>query len=101
MVVSLANDRSRFSLFSSTTVNSTVDECRFTLLELMVVLCIAFIAATMVIPTATTAIRGVRLSSSGASYADLLQQARVRAVRDDRYYTVITNAGSTGNPPYA
>lgn len=73
----------------------------FTLLELMVVLCIAFIAATMVLPTATTAIRGVRLSSSGASYADLLQQARVRAVRDDRYYTVIANPGSGSNPPTA
>jgi prepilin-type N-terminal cleavage/methylation domain-containing protein len=73
----------------------------FSLLELMVVLCVAFIAATMVLPTATTAIRGVRLSSSGASYADLLQQARVRAVRDDRYYTVIATAAVGSNPATA
>lgn len=93
--------RRRFSIFTSTSVNSSVGESGFTLLELMVVLCIAFIAAAMVIPTATTAIRGIRLGASGTSYADLLQQARVRAVRDDRYYTVIPVAAQGNNPPIA
>jgi hypothetical protein len=65
----------------------------------MIVLCIAFIAAALAIPVTTSAVRGIRLRSSGTSYADLLQQARVRAVRDDRYYTVIANAAS--NPPSA
>lgn len=76
-------------------------EVGFSLLELMIVLCIAFVAAVMAIPMTTSAIRGVRLRSSGTSYADLLQQARVRAVRDDRYYAVIAVAAQGGNPPYA
>lgn len=73
----------------------------FSLLELMIVLCIAFIAAAITIPMTTAAVRGVRLRSTGTSYADLLQQARVRAVQDDRYYAVIAVAAQGNNPPYA
>jgi prepilin-type N-terminal cleavage/methylation domain-containing protein len=62
----------------------------FSLIEVLIVVSIMFIAAAVVIPTASTAIRSVRLSSSGTRYADLLQQARVLAVRNDTYYTVIS-----------
>jgi type II secretory pathway pseudopilin PulG len=62
----------------------------FSLIEALIVVSIIFIAAAVVIPTASTAIRSVRLSSSGTRYADLLQQARVLAVRNDTYYTVIS-----------
>ena len=80
---------------------ATSSQAGFSLLELMIVLWIAFVAAAMVIPTATTSIRGIRLSSTGASYANLLQQARVRAVKDDRYYAVIAIAAQGSTPPMA
>jgi prepilin-type N-terminal cleavage/methylation domain-containing protein len=70
----------------------------FSLIEVLIVVSIMFIAAAVVIPTASTALRGIRLSSSGASYADLLQQARVRAVRDDRYYSVISVPATSSAP---
>jgi Tfp pilus assembly protein FimT len=67
----------------------------FSLIEALIVVSIMFIAAAVVIPTASTAIRSVRLSSSGTRYADLLQQARVLAVRNDTYYTVIPVPSAT------
>lgn len=70
----------------------------FSLIEALIVVSIIFIAAAVVIPTASTAIRSVRLSSSGTRYADLLQQARVLAVRNDTYYTVIpVNSAMSGS----
>ncbi len=91
----------RRASLNSTTAHSLLTARGFTLLELMIVLCIAFIAAVIAIPTTTATIRGIRLTSSGTSYADLLQQARVRAVRDDRYYTVLTTPATGNNPPTA
>ena len=67
----------------------------FSLIEALIVVSIIFIAAAVVIPTASTAIRSVRLSSSGTRYADLLQQARVLAVRNDTYYSVISVPSAT------
>jgi hypothetical protein len=46
-----------------------------------------------------TATRSIRLSETSSAYANLLQQARIRAVRDDKYYSVLTVAG--GGAPYA
>jgi type II secretory pathway pseudopilin PulG len=67
-------------------------------MELMIVVSIGFIAASMLIMNVQNATRGVRLTSTSASYANLLQQARIRAVRDDKYYRVLMATDqSTGN----
>ncbi|MBZ5615344.1 MAG: prepilin-type N-terminal cleavage/methylation domain-containing protein [Acidobacteriia bacterium] len=71
----------------------------FTLLELCVVLAILMIVASLIFMNAVTAVRNIRLTQSATSYANLLQQARVRAVQDDTYYIIRTNTGIT--PPEA
>ncbi len=57
------------------------------------------IVAAMSIMIMGTAARAVRLHGAAGDYANLLQNARVRAVKDDKYYTVRTNASA--NPPIA
>ena len=69
----------------------------FSLIELCIVLAILMIVAGMVFINAVTAIRDIRLHQSAVSYANLLQQARIRAVTDDTFYTVQT-AISGSNP---
>lgn len=73
----------------------------FSLLELTIVLSIALIAAGILIPNMTTAVRLVRLNGASTSYANLLQQARIRAVRDDRYYSVVATPAQNGAPARA
>jgi prepilin-type N-terminal cleavage/methylation domain-containing protein len=72
----------------------------FSLLELCVVVAILMIVAAVVFINAVSAIRNIRLTQSATSYANLLQQARIRAVQDDTYYTVRTVVSGT-NPPTA
>jgi type II secretory pathway pseudopilin PulG len=73
-------------------------ECGFSLLELCAVLMIIMIVGAISMITAVHVARGIRLHESATSYANLLQQARMRAVRDDRIYTVQT---TTTTPPTA
>jgi prepilin-type N-terminal cleavage/methylation domain-containing protein len=68
----------------------------FSLLELMIVVSIVLIAAAMAVLSVKSALRSVRLFESGTDYANLLQNARIRAVKDDRFYTVRTTIPSTG-----
>jgi Tfp pilus assembly protein FimT len=62
----------------------------FSLLELCVVLAILMIVAGMTFINAVSAIRDIRLHTSATSFANLLQQARIRAVTDDTFYSVQT-----------
>jgi type II secretory pathway pseudopilin PulG len=73
----------------------------FSLIELLIVLSVAMIAATITILNMRTAVRGVRLHESGIDYANLLQQARVRAIQDDKYYTILTATDPASGTPFA
>jgi Tfp pilus assembly protein FimT len=70
----------------------------FSLIELVVVGAIGMIVSAMTIPLVINSVRQYRLRTAGTDYANLLQQARTRAVRDDRFYTVLTDA--TNNRAY-
>ncbi len=61
------------------------------MLEMVVVLAVMLIIGAMVSVNAVTAVRAIRLHEAGTDYANLLQQARIRAVQDDRYYAVLTD----------
>lgn len=65
----------------------------FSLIELLIVVCIALVVTAMAVMQIQNTVRGVRLRSSATSYANLLQQARIRAVHDDNFYSVVVPAG--------
>src|SRR5215468_10376281 len=66
-----------------------VAERGFTLVELLVVVSIVMIIAAFTIEAVQRASRSMRLQQAAVSYSNLLQQARIRAVRDDKYRTVL------------
>lgn len=71
------------------------------MLELMIVVSILMVVAAIAIYNVQPTIRAVRLHGAAGDYADLLQNARIRAVKDDKYYTILTNPGTGSNPPIA
>jgi len=69
----------------------------FSLTELMITLAVGLTLAATGILLASTATNEVRLSTSGTNYANLLQTARMRAVRDDAFYKVRVDCGTVGS----
>jgi prepilin-type N-terminal cleavage/methylation domain-containing protein len=69
----------------------------FSLPELLIALAVGLILAATGILLASTATNEVRLNSSGTNYANLLQSARMRAVRDDAFYKVLVDCGTVGS----
>jgi type II secretory pathway pseudopilin PulG len=66
----------------------------FSLLELMVVVTIVITVAALSLPSLMGAVHRSRLRSGGTDFSGLLQQARMRAIQDDRFYSVWPYAGS-------
>jgi len=79
----------------------SVPEQGFSLLELIAVISIIMIISAITVEAVQRATRTMRLHEAAVSYSNLLQQARVRAVRDDKYYAVLTTAGAGNVPPTA
>jgi Tfp pilus assembly protein FimT len=77
---------------------SKMREKGVSLLELMVVVAIIMTVAAMIFINAVTALENIRLGQSATSYANLIQQVRIRAVQDDTFYTVQT-APAVGPAP--
>jgi len=70
----------------------------FSMLELIIVVAIIMIVAAITVEVVQKAAQSMRLQESAISYSGLLQQARIRAVKDDKYYTVLTTTGGTTDP---
>ena len=81
------------------TAHDRLRERGVTLIEMCIVLAILMIVGAMVFINAVSAVHNIRLTQSATSYANLLQNARIRAVQDDTYYTVLTDPTTT--PPMA
>lgn len=60
----------------------------FSMVELLVVVSIIMLVVSLAVPTLIQAVHTARLKGAGSDMASLLQVARIRAVRDDRYYSV-------------
>lgn len=76
-------------------------EAGFSLLELMVVAFVLMVVSGIGLPLIANVIKQYRLSETGTDYANLLQQARTRAVQDDQFYTVLTGQDNLTNAYYA
>lgn len=67
----------------------------FTLIELMLVVLVVFVIAGVSVPKFLSFIYSARLHGAGSDFSGLLQQARIRAVQNDTYYsTYIITAGT-------
>jgi Tfp pilus assembly protein FimT len=71
----------------------------FSFLEMVVVCAILIIVGAMVFVNGARLVQTIRLNQSASSYANMLQQARLRAVRDDTFYSVLTT--TSGGAPLA
>lgn len=78
---------------STPRVTSRPPSSGFSMVELMVVASIVLLIVSLSVPTLIQAVHTARLKGAGSDISGLLQVARIRAVRDDRYYSVylITN----------
>jgi len=65
----------------------------FTMIELMVVLVIMLIVAGIAIPNIMSAIHITKLRDAGSDVSSVSQAARIRAVQDNRFYSVRLFAG--------
>ena len=73
----------------------------FSLPELLITLAVGLILAGTGILLASTATNQIRLSTSGTNYANLLQNARVRAVRTTSTTPCVWIAAPQARPPLA
>jgi len=73
----------------------------FSLLEMVIVIALVLIAGTIALLLAQQVTRSVHLQEAATNYSNFLQQARIRSVQDDNYYSVKIVAASGGNPAMA
>lgn len=69
-------------------IHSGGGERGFSLPEMVVVVAVMLILAAVAAPVFTRAIHGIRSRGAGRDLASLVQAARMRAVQDDRFYSV-------------
>jgi prepilin-type N-terminal cleavage/methylation domain-containing protein len=66
----------------------------FSLVELLMAVVIILILTGAAVPSLLTAMRQARLRGASSDYAGLLEEARILAIRDNRYYSVRIIAGT-------
>ena len=67
----------------------------FSLIELVVVVGVILVVAGMAVPNFMTAMRSAHLKGTVSDFAGLVQSARIKAVDDDRYYSVYVLGGAS------
>src|SRR5205823_2804861 len=60
----------------------------FSIMELLIVVAIILIIAAVAIPNFQSVMAQIRLRSSASAVAGVIQQARIRSVRDNRIYSI-------------
>jgi prepilin-type N-terminal cleavage/methylation domain-containing protein len=70
----------------------------FSLVELLVVVLIALLIMAYAVPSAVRMTHKMRLKSAAGEYQNLLQQTRVRAIQDDKFYQAKIQAATAATP---
>ena len=74
---------------------TTPRQTGFSLVELLVVVAVAMIIGGMCAPLLMNTVNQYQLRAASVDLDNLLQQARMKAVRDNKFYTVKTNTSNT------
>ena len=69
----------------------------FSIMELLIVVAIVLIIAAVAIPNFQKVMAEIRLRSSASAVAGVIQQARIRSVRDNKIYSVAIDTSVTPN----
>lgn len=77
------------------------EQSGFSLVELMVVVIVVLIVAGTAIPKIISAVYTAHLRGAASDYGGLLEQARIDAIRDNRYYSTYILAASGDTPQQA
>ena len=70
----------------------------FSLIELLVVVFISLLIMAYAVPSAVRMTHKMRLKNAAGEYQNLLQQTRVRAIQDDRFYQAKIQIGTAATP---
>jgi prepilin-type N-terminal cleavage/methylation domain-containing protein len=73
----------------------------FSLVEVMVVVVIALVLAAIAISIVVSTLRAAHLRGAASDLSGLYEQARIYAIRDNRYYATYILAGSGSTPEEA
>lgn len=76
------------------------DWAGFSLLELLIVLAIMLVVIAIVAPMSMTAISSARLRYAALSFAGLIQDSRIEAVKKNTYYSISPRAMADGTTAY-
>lgn len=76
-------------------------EAGFTISELIMVLAIVIIVSAIAVSTLVFAVHATSLRGASSDFACMLQEARIYAIRDNRYYSTYVLAASGSNPQRA
>lgn len=66
----------------------------FSIIELMVVAVIAILAAAIAVPNLMNALHSAKLRGAGSDFSSISQSGRIRAVQDNRFYSIYIWSGS-------
>ena len=72
-------------------------EAGFSLVELLTVCVVMLVVAAVAVPNMISAVHLSKLRAAGSDFSSLVQVARIRAVQDDRFYSVRILAGPPQN----
>lgn len=86
---------------SKTSSLSRGHESGFSVIEAVVVLAIMLIAAAFATPGILSMVHTARLQGTGTDFTNLIQQARIRSVQDDRSYSLFVNPAAGATPSAA
>ena len=84
-----------FDEYKNMPKNRHSKERGFSLIEVVLVAGVLLVVAGIAVPNFMTALRSAHLKGTVSDFAGLVQSSRIRAIDDDRYYSIYVLGGAT------
>jgi prepilin-type N-terminal cleavage/methylation domain-containing protein len=72
----------------------------FSLIELMIALCVVLILAAFAVPRLMSTVNDITLRYAASDFSGLVQSARIQAVRKNTFYTILQGNLPSGTPAF-